>query len=95
MKEHFKWMMTQDDMRYNIECLDKFDFSRFFKQGMSLQTIRDNIEEEYDGEFYATFKIYVFDYLDYYDMVSYFSERYDIYFQEYTDWVVRKSGIKL
>lgn len=90
MSEHFKWMMTQKDMKYNIECLDKWDFTRFFTNGKSIQTIRDEIENEYDSNFFATYGIYVFDYLDYYDIVEYFKERYNFRFLEYTDWVVMK-----
>jgi len=73
----------------NIELLDKYDFSEFLTEGRSLWNIRDAIEEKYDKEFFAKYQMYVFDCLDGDDTCMYFASRYNVWFQEYTDWVVR------
>ena len=80
-----KWIKEQCDydkaFKFNIICLDQYDFSEFLTDGRSLWNIRDAIEEKYD--------IYVFDNLDGEDTCQYFASRYNVWFQEYTDWVVR------
>ena len=78
------------DREYNIECLDKYDFSEFLTDGRSLWNIRDAIEEKYDKEFREKYGIYVFDNLDGEDTCQYFASRDNVWFQEYVDWVVKK-----
>ena len=76
-------------LRYNIECLDKYDFSEFLTDGRSLWDLRDAIEDKYDKEFVEKFGIYVFDNIDCETLSMYFNTRYNVWFQEYRDWVVR------
>lgn len=78
-----------EDFKHNIELLDKYDFSKFLAHGRSLWNIREAIEEKYDKEFYEKYDMYVFDYLSGDDTCQYFMSRYNIWFQEYVDWVVR------
>ena len=88
-----RWIKEQCDydqaFKFNIICLDKYDFSEFLTDGRSLWNIRDAIEEKYDKEFLEKYGIYVFDNLDGDDTCQYFASRYNVWFQEYTDWVVR------
>ena len=51
--------------------------------------IREAIEEEYDQFFWAQYGMYVFDCLSGDDTCDYFASRYNVWFQEYVDWVVR------
>jgi hypothetical protein len=78
--------------KFNIDCLDQYDFSEFLTEGKSLWAIRNAIEEKYDKEFKEKYQIYVFDSLDGDDTCQYFASRYNIWFQEYTDWVVRRDN---
>lgn len=77
---------------YIFKCLDEYDFSSYFSEGRSLLNILENIEEDYDKEFKQRFGFYMFDDLDIDLIKDYFQERYNINFQEYIDWVVRKNG---
>lgn len=77
------------DFKYNVELLDKYDFSEFLNDGRNLWNLREAIEEKYDKEFWETYGTYVFDNLDGEDTCMYFASRYNVWFQEYTDWVVR------
>lgn len=72
-----------------VELLDQYDFSEFLTEGRSLWSIRDAIEEKYDQEFWNKYRLYVFDNMDGYDTTMYLTSRYNIWFNEYTDWVVR------
>lgn len=78
-----------EDLKKNIELLDKYDFSEFITDGRSLWNLRDAIEDAYDEEFWNKYQMYVFDHLDGYDTAMYFQSRYNVWFQEYKDWVVR------
>lgn len=75
---------------YIFKCLDEYDFSSYFSEGRSLLNILENIEEDYDKEFKQRFGFYMFDDLDIDLIKDYFQKRYNINFQEYIDWVVRK-----
>ena len=79
-------------IKYNLKCLDEYDFSNYFSEGRSLLNILENIEEDYDKEFKEKFGFYMFDDLDIDIIKEYFKNRYNINFQEYVDWVVRKNG---
>lgn len=73
-----------------FQCLDEYDFSEFLTYGRSLSHLIESIENKYDREFFNKNKMYMFDNLTI-DMIKiYFNMRYNIWFQEYTDWVVRK-----
>lgn len=74
---------------YNIDCLDKYDFSEFLTEGRSLNNIIEVIEDKYDKEFYQKYGMYMFDNLSIDEIYDYFKSRYNIHFQEYIDWVVR------
>ena len=76
-------------LKYNVECLDKYDFCEFLNDGRSLYDICNAIEDKYDNEFLEKFGIYVFDSISNEDLTYYFKSRYNVWFQEYTDWVVR------
>ena len=76
--------------KYNIEILDQYDFSEFLNEGRSLWNIRDAIEEKYDKEVKSIYGIYIFDYLNGEDTTNYFTSRYNVWFQSYEDWVVRR-----
>jgi len=73
----------------NIELLDTLDLSEFLSEGRSLYNIIDAIESKYDKYFWNTYHTYVFDWLNSDDICSYLASRYNVWFQEYTDWVVR------
>lgn len=75
--------------KYSIEILDKYDFSEFLTDGRSLWDLRDAIEDKYDKEAFDKYGIYLFDDMDGFDTTMYFASRYNVWFQEYTDWVVR------
>lgn len=75
--------------KYNVEILDKYDFSEFLIDGRSLWDLRDAIEDKYDKEFLEKYGIYTFDNMDGFDTTMYFASRYNVWFQEYMDWVVR------
>lgn len=86
------------EAQYNIECLDKYDFSEFLFEGKSIQRIIQEIEERYDKEFVQKFGIYVFDHPQITDpklITAYFSDRYNVWFMEYTDWVVKMQPTKI
>ena len=83
------------DFARNIELLDKQDFSRYINEGLSLWTLRDNIEKDWDKFYYETYGMYVFDELSAEDTCHYFASRYNVWFQEYTDWVCRPMGEKV
>ena len=91
-----RWIKEQCDydeaFKFNIICLDKYNFSEFLTDGRSLWNIRDAIEEKYDKEFREKYGIYVFDNLDGEDTCQYFASRYNVWFQEYVDWVVRHNN---
>ena len=76
--------------KYHIECLDKYDFSKFLNEGESLWEIKDAIEKKYTEEFQSKYEIDVFDCLNGEEIVDYFTSRYNIWFQSYEDWVVRR-----
>ena len=82
--------LVSEDFIYNIECLDKHDFSNFITEGRSLVNLVETIENEYDRSFKDIYGIYMFDNLEIDDIADYFSSRYTIQFQPYIDWVVRK-----
>ena len=82
--------LVSEDFIYNIECLDKHDFSNFITEGRSLVNLVETIENEYDRRFKDIYGIYMFDNLEIDDIADYFSSRYTIQFQPYIDWVVRK-----
>ena len=88
-----RWIKEQSNydkaFQFNVECLDKYDFSEFLTDGRSLWNVREAIEEKYDKEFLEKYGIYVFDDLDGDDTCQYFASRYNVWFQEYIDWVVR------
>ena len=87
-----------DDARYNLKCLDEYDFSNFLHEGESLQTIVYNIEQKYDKEFVQKYGIYVFDNPQITDpkiIKEYFSDRYNVWFMEYKDWVVKMQPTKV
>jgi len=77
------------NFKFNIECLDNYDFSEFLTDGRSLWNIREAIEQKYDKDFWKKYGIYLFDNLDGDDICQYFASRYNVWFQEYVDWVVR------
>ena len=74
----------------SISTHNNYDFSSYFSEGRSLLNILENIEEDYDKEFKQRFGFYMFDDLDIDLIKDYFQKRYNINFQEYIDWVVRK-----
>ena len=74
---------------YNIHCLDEYDFSEFLSDGRSLYNIIDAIEEKYEKQFREKNGIYIFDNLSIDEIQEYLISRYNIHFQEYSDWVVR------
>lgn len=76
-------------LKYSVEILDKYDFSEFLTDGRSLWNLRDAIEDKYDKEVFDKYGIYLFDNMDGFDTTMYFAGRYNVWFQEYTDWVVR------
>ena len=77
------------DLKRNIEILDEFDFSEFLTNGRSLLNIYDAIEEKYDEYCRAQYGMYLFECLGGEDLCNYFASRYNVWFQEYVDWVVR------
>lgn len=83
------------DQKYNIECLDKYDFSEFMYNGRDFWNLLDVIEKKYDTEFKAMYGIYCFDYLSDYEIIDYFKSRYNVQFQEYISWVCRPMGQKV
>ena len=78
------------DFVWNIKCLDLYDFSDFLTEGKSLEKVIEEIETQYDNECKTVYGIYLFDSLTRDEIVQYFRSRYNIWFQPYTDWVVRK-----
>jgi len=78
--------------KYSIEILDKFDFSNFLGEGRSLSNLLTAIEEEYGQVFCNIYNLFVFDELDIEDIQNYFISRYNVWFQEYSDWVVRHNN---
>ena len=78
-----------ESYKRNIEILDLYDFSEFITDGRSLWDLRDAIEDKYDKEFWDKYRMYVWDCLGGEDTCYYLESRYNVWFQEYTDWVVR------
>ena len=73
-----------------FQLLDEYDFSEFLTYGRSLSHLIEAIEDKYDRDFFYKNRTYMFDNLTM-DMIKlYFHMRYNVWFQEYTDWVVRK-----
>lgn len=89
-KENVDQKIINPDFVWNIECLDTYDFSDFLTEGKSLEKVIEEIEAQYDNECKAAYSIYLFDSLTRDEIVEYFHSRYNIWFQPYTDWVVRK-----
>lgn len=83
---------TDPKFKKNIELLDNYDLSEFLTEGRSLWNLRDAIEEKYDKQFWNEYQMYVFDYLDEWDIQEYFKSRYNVFFEEYMDWVVRHNN---
>ena len=83
--------MCKEDIEFKktVELLDKYDFSEFLSDGRSLNNLLTAIEEKYEKEFWDKYQSYMFDALAIDDIYEYFISRYNIWFQEYTDWVVR------
>ena len=77
------------EFKRNVELLDLYDLSEFLVDGMNLHAVEDAIEQKYDRFFWERYGIYVFDEFNDYDIQNYFCSRYNVWFQEYTDWVVR------
>ena len=84
-----RWCEKDPEFKKNIELLDSHDLSEFLTEGRSLWNLRDAIEERYDKEFWDEHQMYVFDCLDEWDTQEYFKSRYNVFFEEYMDWVVR------
>ena len=78
-----------EDFKHNVELLDKYNFSEFLSDGRNLWNLREAIEDKYDKEFWEKYGTYVFDNFDGEDTCQYFASRYNVWFQEYRDWVVR------
>lgn len=76
----------------NFQYLDEYDFSEFLTYGRSLYDLINSIEEKCDKDFYEEHGIYMFDNLSIDMIKDYFHARYNIWFQPYTDWVVRKEN---
>ena len=89
-KENVYQKFVNPDFIWNIECLDTYDFSDFLTEGKSLEKVIEEIETQYDNECKTVYGIYLFDSLTRDEIVQYFRSRYNIWFQPYTDWVVRK-----
>ena len=76
-------------LKYNVEVLDKYDFSEFLTEDRSLYNLCDELEELYDKDCKEKYHIYLFDDIGNDDLIAYFASRYNIWFQEYTDWVIK------
>ena len=77
------------DILQNLKYLDEYDFSEYLNDGRDFWNILDAIEAKYDKEFYQKYNMYMFDNLDTDYIRFYFTNRYNIHFQEYMSWVVR------
>lgn len=75
--------------KYNIETLDKYDFTEFLTYGRDFSNMIDAIEEKYDKDCFEKYGIYLFDNLTVDEVQDYFMTRYTIWFREYSAWVVR------
>ena len=75
-----------------IQRLDQYDFSPFITDGIDFYILIDRIECQYDNDFFQKYRCYMFDELQDEEIMLYLKQRYNIYFQEYTSWVVRKGG---
>lgn len=82
--------LENDSFKYNIELLDLYDLNEFLTEGRSLWNIWDAIENKYDLEFWNKYQTYALETLSGEDLCDYLASRYNIRFQPYTDWVVRK-----
>ncbi len=78
-----------EDFKKQVELLDQYDFSEFITDGRSLWNLRDAIEQKYDKHFWEKYGVYVFEDMSGEDTCNYFTSRYNVWFQEYIDWVVR------
>lgn len=78
-----------EDFKKQVELLDQYDFSEFITDGRSLWNLRDVIEQKYDKHFWEKYGVYVFEDMSGEDTCNYFASRYNVWFQEYMDWVVR------
>lgn len=83
-----------EKFKYNIWCLDQYDFSYFLTEGRSLVNLLESIEYKYDKPCKEQYEIYLFDELTMDDLVDYFNSRYNVNFEPYIDWVVRKEEDK-
>lgn len=73
-----------------IHRLNEYDFKPFLPEGMSIYVIMDNIEKAFDYHCKNNYGKYLFDDLNVYDVMMYFMTRYNVRFQQFNDWVVRK-----
>ena len=80
------------DFKKNIDVLDSINFSSYLQDGLNLQILRDRIEQDYDKIIRESYGFYALDWLDTYDIQYYFVSRYNVWFQPYMDWVVRKEN---
>ena len=72
-----------------IKILDEYDFSEFLTYGRDFSNMIEAIEEKYDKDCFEKYGIYLFDNLTTDEIQHYFISRYNIWFQEYSAWVVR------
>ena len=84
-----KMCAYDEDFKKNVELLDTIDVSEFLSDGRSLINAVEAIEDRYDKEFWEKYQYYVIEALNMDDLCEYFASRYNVWFQEYTDWVVR------
>jgi hypothetical protein len=88
--EYIKEQSEADiDFKRQVELLDNYDFSEYLTHGRSIWSVREAIENKYDEMFKNVYGVYTFEILDGYDTCMYFESRYNVWFQEYQDWVVR------
>lgn len=70
-----------------VKRLDQYDFSKYFAYECSdLEDIKFGITEDFPE------LIKVFKTINNTDLTDYFTSRYDIWFQEVREWVVRKEN---
>ena len=78
-----------ENFRKNIEALDEYDFSPYLTQGRRIESAIEAIEKVYDNKCFDKYGFFLFDNLSPDEIQCYFISRYNIYFQEYIDWVIR------